>query len=107
MDAATRTATHTAHCQAIQQYMDLMGHYCVKNIGGLGVRKGRPDFDCCVRGRSVFIEVKTGGGVLDSDQRKERARIETAGGLYIEARSVDDVEDALVEAGLGLRRLLR
>lgn len=38
--------------------------------------------------------------VLNPRQERERERIERAGGLYIVARSVDDVEAALVAAGL-------
>jgi hypothetical protein len=103
---ANRAAPHTALCKAIQDYILWTGGYVVKNLGGLGVRRGRPDFDCCVRGRFIAIEVKTGSGELGRDQISERNRLETAGAIYIEARSADDVERRLVEEGLAQPSLL-
>lgn len=103
---ANRAAPHTALCNAIQDYILWTGGYVVKNLGGLGVRRGRPDFDACVKGRFVAIEVKTGTGELGRDQIKERSRLESAGAIYIEARSVDDVEQRLVAEGLAVPSLL-
>lgn len=103
---ADNTANHTQLCRAIEHYVLWCGGYIVKNLGTLGQRRGRPDMDGCVRGRAIFIEAKTGKGELTGDQIKERNRIEIAGGIYIEARSVDDVERRLVEEGLALPSLL-
>lgn len=102
-----RTKLHSAVCKAIADYVAYQGGYIVKNLGGLGQRRGRPDFDACVGGRFVGIEVKTGEGVLSREQMAERARIEAAGGLYIQAGSVDAVEAALLSEGLVVKRLLR
>lgn len=102
---ANRAAPHTALCNSIYGYLRGLG-YAVKNLGALGVRRGRPDFDACVRGRFVAVEVKTGAGELGPDQVKERNRLESAGAIYIEARSVDDVEQRLVAEGLALPSLL-
>ena len=97
-----RTEKHTGLCKAIQDYLWYQGGWCFKALGGLGVRKGLPDIHSCVRGRAVYVEVKTGKGELSKEQREEKARIEQAGGIYIEARSVDDVEDRLVAEGLAV-----
>jgi hypothetical protein len=102
-----RTKRHSAVCKAIADYVAYQGGYIVKNLGGLGQRRGRPDFDACVRSKFVAIEVKTGEGVLSRDQQAERERIIAAGGLYIQAETVDDVEEALLAEGLAVRRLLR
>jgi hypothetical protein len=103
---ANRAAPHTALCKAIESYILWCGGYIVKNLGGLGVRRGRPDFDACIRGKFVAIEAKTGSGELGPDQVKERNRLEIAGAIYIEARSVDDVEKRLIAEGLALPSLL-
>ncbi len=103
---ADNTQNHTALCKAIEHYVLYCGGYIVKNLGALGQRRGRPDLDACVKGRAVFIEVKTGAGELSGDQIRERNRIEIAGGIYIEARSVDDVEKRLVAEKLALPSLL-
>src|SRR4051794_36308021 len=103
---ADNTQKHTALCRAIEHYILWCGGYIVKNLGGLGQRRGRPDLDGCVEGRAIFIEVKTGTGVLDGNQIRERNRIEIAGGIFIEARSVDDVEKRLVAEKLALPSLL-
>ncbi len=46
-------------------------------------------------GRYVAIECKTGNAVLSKGQRSFRAMFEAMGGLYVLARSVDDVETEL------------
>lgn len=46
-------------------------------------------------GRALAIEVKTGNAVLSEDQRTWRAMFIKFGGLYIEARSVEDVIKSL------------
>lgn len=46
-------------------------------------------------GRRVEIEVKTGSAVQSKEQRNWQAMIEKHGGLYVVARSVEDVERAL------------
>lgn len=103
---ADNTGPHTALCKAIEHYILWLGGYIVKNLGGVGQRRGRPDLDACVRGRFVAVEVKTGKGQLSGDQVRERNRLELAGAIYIEARSVDDVEKRLVAEGLAIGSLL-
>lgn len=52
--------------------------------------KGIPDIIGCLRGRSLWIEVKAGRDKLSQDQVLRKFEIERAGGLYFEARSTDD-----------------
>ena len=46
-------------------------------------------------GRRIEIEIKTATGRQSDQQKNYQAMIERFGGLYILARSVDDVEDKL------------
>ena len=52
--------------------------------------KGIPDIIGCLRGRSLWIEVKAGRDKLSQDQMLRKFEIERAGGLYFEARSTDN-----------------
>jgi hypothetical protein len=61
---------------------------------------GSTDVLACVKGRMVVVEVKTGTGRLQQNQKDFRAAADRAGALHIEARSVDDVRNALRMEGL-------
>lgn len=64
---------------------------------------GTPDIIGILKGgRWLGIECKTGGAILNTDQRVFKKMIEELGGLYILARSVEDVDRAL--AGVGLTK---
>lgn len=52
---------------------------------------GSPDIVCVYRGRYVGIEVKGEKGKQSPGQEQFQANLEAAGGLYIVARSLDDV----------------
>lgn len=58
---------------------------------------GESDIDGIVSpgGRRLHIEVKTGRAVQNKAQRRFQAMIEKFGGIYILARSVQDVIDRL------------
>jgi hypothetical protein len=71
-------------------------HY--PNVPGPISERGLPDITAIHEGRYVGIEVKKGKDTLSKDQKKWRDRIIGAKGLWIEARSVDDVID-----GMGIR----
>lgn len=63
--------------------------------------KGTPDIIGVLKGRFIVIEVKRGkGGVHTADQKNWQRNCERAGGLYILARSVSDVDVRLREEGL-------
>ena len=61
---------------------------------------GQPDIFAIIQGRFVGIEVKTETGRQSKDQKNWQRNCERAGGIYILARSVDDVRIVLEEAGL-------
>lgn len=71
-------------------------------IDGRPVRfgiKGQADLTGILAGgRRLEIEVKSPTGKQSEDQRNFQAMIERQGGLYILARSVQDVEEALEKA---------
>lgn len=56
---------------------------------------GMADIGGIYRGRAVEIEVKTEKGKQSQPQRNWQAAVERAGGIYILARSVNDVMDVL------------
>ncbi|MCW3051623.1 MAG: hypothetical protein JWN14_793 [Chthonomonadales bacterium] len=103
---ADNTQAHNALCRQVAEYIAWNGGYLVKNWGGPIGAKGRPDFEGCMAGKFVAIEVKTGTGELSKDQRDHMRRIVEAGGIFIEARTLEFVEDTLFEHGLVAKRLL-
>lgn len=56
---------------------------------------GAPDIVAVVNGRYVGIEVKASGGKLRDSQDEFRKNLMAAGGLYVVARSMEDVDAAL------------
>lgn len=67
-------------------------------VGDRFMRFGLPgsaDVLACWRGRFLAIEVKTAIGRQSDLQRKFQSNIEKHGGLYVLARSVEDVAKAL------------
>lgn len=66
--------------------------------------KGAADLIAILKpaGRALAVEVKTGTGKLTPAQRKYGLAIEHAGGIFVCARSVDDVADRLRQEGFAL-----
>jgi hypothetical protein len=67
-------------------------------VGGRYIRfglKGSSDILACVKKIFVGIEVKVGRDRTSADQKKFGAALERAGGIYIVARSVEDVIERL------------
>lgn len=81
-------------------YITSRGGWCYKVWGGPFSRPGIPDCLACVGGRMVACEIKTGNAVLDPRQKEERRKLEASGALYVECRVSEDIEDALLAAGL-------
>ncbi len=67
-----------------------MGGKPIKRASG---RRGWPDVSAIVPpyGRFVGFEAKTGDGVLRPDQKAVKREIEAVGGLYVVARTLQDV----------------
>ena len=78
----------------------------IQSIGkGLAVMKksknrGFPDILCCIRGLWVGIEVKKPGGIQSQDQVQMQYDIQAAGGVYIIATSVRELEASLKSRSL-------
>jgi hypothetical protein len=81
------------------------GRYIQPNGGWITIgAPGRPDIRGVWRiliarspttryaGLAFAVEVKTGGGDLEAHQRRWRNRFQDLGGLYVLARSLDDVQ---------------
>lgn len=69
--------------------------------GGRMIRFGLPgsgDILGCYRGRAVAIECKTDVGRQTQRQFRFQAAWESAGGLYVLARSAQDAVDAITNA---------
>ncbi len=61
---------------------------------------GSPDILACIKGRMVGIECKVGRDWQRHPQKQFAAALERAQGVYILARSVDDVRARLTQEGL-------
>ena len=69
-----------------------------RNLSGRVVQfniVGTPDIIGCYRGWFVGIEVKSAGGRQSIDQQRYQAALTAADGLYILARSVEDVYNGI------------
>jgi len=103
-------AAHTDLVRSILLEISPLGLCWSNDTVGLAYdRNGRPfkagltgssDILACIKGRFVGIECKTGKGSLSTPQRRFRDAVAKAGGIFIEARSVDQVVDTLKSEGL-------
>lgn len=106
--------SHAAHESLLNQcrlYISEIGGLPVKidTPGMLFDKTGRPvrvgtkgvsDSLNCIRGHFVAVEVKTGSGKLTLEQRNFGRAVERAGGVFIQARSVEDIERRLEMEGI-------
>lgn len=79
----------------IKKYLDGIGAYWCMIKGGAHSKPGDPDMVVCVKGRFVGIEAKTYEGIQSHIQRQRQEQIEASGGVYVLARSVEDVSEAV------------
>ena len=91
--------SHTELKRAIRDLLKWARYEHYPNTAGMGCEVGLPDLTAIepTTGRYIGIEVKVGRDELRPAQIKWRDRILRSCGIFIEARSVDDVI-----AGLGL-----
>ncbi len=99
------TAAHKALVNSILLAISPLGLAWSNDTHGLAYdRRGNPfksgltgssDILACIRRRFVAIEAKTGTGDLSTPQRRFRDAVIRAGGVWILARSVDDVINIL------------
>lgn len=63
---------------------------------------GSPDIVCVIKGQYVGIEVKDVKGKLNENQLIFKEQLEKAGGRYIVARSLTDVDNYLASMAQGM-----
>jgi len=97
-------ANETAIRKQIQDYLRWTGWFVYYNLAGLGSYPGLSDLVAVRGGRVVHIEVKTPKGVQSEKQKKFQRKLEAAGGEYILARGIEDVEHLAGEKQLSLDR---
>jgi hypothetical protein len=61
---------------------------------------GSPDVIACIKGRFVGVECKVGKDRASEQQVRFSTALESHAGIYILARSVDDVRNRLILEGL-------
>lgn len=96
----TRGVNHAELVKSVRKYLKERGAYEFKVLGGIGQRSGIGDVVACLRGRYVMCEVKTGTATMTNNQIRENLAVEQAGGLFIEVRSIEQLENTLLAAGL-------
>jgi hypothetical protein len=72
-------------------WQDETGHWI------MGAKAGTADNIACIAGAFVAIEAKSATGTQREAQARFQQRVEARGGLYILARSVEDVRAKLAE----------
>jgi Holliday junction resolvase len=82
----------------IINYLHRNGAYSIKTISTNS--GGTPDVICCFKGHFLAIEVKKPGGKVSDLQKHHINRIKEAGGIAVVAYGIDEVREALIEAGL-------
>lgn len=76
----------------IQDYLRWTGWFVYYNLAGLGSYPGLSDLVAIKGGQVVHIEVKVPGGRQSEKQKKFQEDLEAAGGEYILAWGIEDVE---------------
>jgi len=97
-------ANETAIRKQIQDYLRWTGWFVYYNLAGLGSYPGLSDLVAVRGGRVVHIEVKTPKGVQSEKQKRFQRKLEAAGGEYVLARGIEDVEHLAGEKQLSLDR---
>ena len=81
----------------IKDYITSIGGFWSAVKGGAHSKTGDPDLIVCYKGRFIAIEGKTDVGVQSEWQKVRQEEIVNAGGIYILARSLDEVKERLGE----------
>lgn len=90
-----KVTEETSIKMAIKQYLAIKGWYYFYFLQGLGSFPGICDIIAVKNGVTLFIEVKTPKGKLSAHQKLFKENIERAGGVFVVARSVDDIISAI------------
>mgnify|MGYP004671950733 CR=1 FL=1 len=95
--------------KALKALLDSEGAYWAEVKGGAHSKPGDPDIIACIDGLFMGIEAKTPTGRLSPLQYRRAHEIIEAGGMWVCARSVSDLAEAIAEARqrAGFHRTLR
>ena len=88
----------------IRDYLRMKGWFVIRHQQSMGSLKGLSDLSALKDGITIYIEVKTSKGYQSDYQKQFQQDIESHGGVYILARSVEDVQD--IEKYLGKQKAL-
>lgn len=114
---ATQSTLHKALVKDVAKYVKERGGFTYKVFGGAFGAAGMPDYLCGLASAEsrqyidgsianglyaflVAIECKTGAAILNPAQVKKRAEMERCGVLYLVVHSVEELERALLDAGV-------
>lgn len=100
MPGGNHSANHSLLVRSVIEYLRINRAWTFKVMGGLGQKPGVCDVIATIKGRTIGVECKTGRARLSAAQLIETASMREAGALVIECRQLEDLEDALVDAGL-------
>lgn len=79
----------------------------MNKLKSTGLKLGCPDLFIIIRGAVFAVEVKTDTGKLSDNQKDACDKIMAAGAFWTVARSVEDVERFLTDAGVTLHSTVR
>ncbi len=79
----------------IKEYLREIGAFWSMIQGGAYSKPGDPDIVVCYQGMYIGIEAKTPTGRQSEIQKVREKEIKEAGGIYILARSVEDVQEVI------------
>lgn len=74
-----------------------------QKLAATGCKAGTPDLLCIFKGRPIYIELKTPRGALSAVQKQVHRKILNAQADVLVLRSVEGVQNALLEMGVPLR----
>ena len=100
--------TETDIRRQVQDYLRLMGWFVYYNLQGLGSYPGLSDLVAVKNGRVVHVEIKKPGGRQSERQKEFQRRLEAAGGEYVLAKRIEDVEHLVKrKRGLDMFQLIK
>lgn len=84
----------------VRAYLEVTGWLVMRIHQSLGSKPGLPDLICLKDGRTIYVECKSqrAGAKLSGPQEIMRQEIERHGGVYVVARSIEDVERVIKNA---------
>jgi hypothetical protein len=84
----------------VKEYLEITGWLVMRNHQSLGSQIGRSDLEALKDGVTIYIECKGEKGKLSRAQEAFQRKIEEKGGIYIVARSFEDVIEGLKKGDL-------